>query len=322
MAPIISQSKAMQRVFDVIAKVAQSSSSVLITGESGTGKELIAQAIHHDSLRAHKPFVAINCASIPAELIESELFGYEKGAFTGAAQRTTGKFEYAHGGTLFLDEVSTLKVELQAKLLRFLQEREFSKVGGHRTVRVDVRVIAATNMQLPAMVRQGDFREDLYFRLNVIPIDVPPLRQRAGDIPILVDFFLKKFNRLLQKNIPAITSAALKVLEDYPWPGNIRELENLIERMVVLSSSEQPIDERDLPFDLFFYEEDKLSPVGPGGDEGGLLQARREFEHRYILKVLKTCGGNQTETAAALKIHRNTLLNKIKALKINLPAMP
>jgi len=224
---IISQSESMKKVFGMIEKVAETSSSVLITGESGTGKELIANAIHAESPRVKKPFVAINCSAIPPDLIESEMFGHEKGAFTGATNRNIGKFEYANGGTIFLDEISTLKMELQAKLLRFLQEREFTKVGGHRTIKVDVRIISATNTDLNNMVKERRFRNDLYFRLNVIPIEVPPLRRRKGDIPILAKYFLEKFNLKLNKKIRGIALDVVTVLEAYPWPGNIRELENL-----------------------------------------------------------------------------------------------
>lgn len=232
---IVSKSKEMKDIFSMIDKVAETASSILITGESGTGKELIARAIHTKSPRAEKPYVAINCASIPSELVESELFGYEKGAFTGAHSRSIGKFEFAHGGTIFLDEISTLKPELQAKLLRFLQEREFTKVGSHRIIKVDVRVIAATNTHLPDMIRDGRFRDDLYFRLNVIPMEIPPLRKRREDIPLLANYFLEKFNNQLNKKINSIAPEVVDVLQSYPWPGNVRELENLIERMVVLA---------------------------------------------------------------------------------------
>ncbi len=315
-AQIISRSKSMQDVFFMIDKVAETASSVLITGESGTGKELIARAIHAKSPRASKPFVAINCASIPAELVESELFGYEKGAFTGAHSRSIGKFEFAHGGTIFLDEISALPIGLQAKLLRFLQEREFTKVGSNRTIRVDVRMISATNTQLTEMIRDDRFREDLYFRLNVIPIEVPPLRKRGEDIPLLVNYFLERFNRQLNKRIRGITSDVMDMLCAYPWPGNVRELENLIERMVVLGSEGQIIDEKNLPYGLLL-QEGSLQETGNGIDEdGGLIQARERFERRYILKTLQKCRWNQTEAAHLLKIHRNTLINKMKALNL------
>ena len=313
---IISQSKHMQEVFLTIKKVATTSSSVLITGESGTGKELIARAIHSASERKQKPFVAINCASIPSELIESELFGHEKGAFTGAHHRTPGKFEFANGGTLLLDEISSLKSEFQAQLLRVLQEREFTRVGGHRVIKVDVRIIAATNTRLEEMVRNGTFREDLYFRLNVIPINVPPLRQRERDVPLLVHYFLAKFNRQLNKNIKAITPEAMAVLESYPWPGNIRELENLIERMVVLGTDNGRIDQGDLPSDVLFHEETTQSMPRLDGSYGGLLQARHSFELQYIMQALRKCNWNQTEAAQLLKIHRNTLIQKMKAFNI------
>jgi len=310
---IISQSRSMKAVFDLIEKVAITSSSVLITGESGTGKELVARAIHNKSERVQKPFVAINCAAIPVELIESELFGHVKGAFTGAYNKGVGKFEFADGGTVFLDEISNLKIELQAKLLRFLQEHEFTRVGSHRTIKVDVRMIAATNIQLKKMVRQNSFREDLYYRLNVIPIELPPLRSRKGDIPLLTAYFIERFNRQLNENILGITPAAMTVLEDYHWPGNIRELENLIERLIVLKSSGQFIDEKDLPFDLWFGDDfikDKRNL------DKGLVQARQTFERQYILRTLRRLNWNQAKTARRLKIHRNTLMQKIKALDI------
>ena len=315
-AQIISQSKNMQEMFLTIKKVASTSSSVLINGESGTGKELIARAIHTISERDQKPFVALNCASIPSELIESELFGHEKGAFTGAHHRTPGKFEFANGGTLLLDEISSLKSEFQAQLLRVLQEREFTRVGGHRVIKVDVRIIAATNIRLEEMVRKGTFREDLYFRLNVIPINVPPLRQREGDVPLLVHYFLAKFNRQLNKNIKAITPEAMAVLESYPWPGNIRELENLIERMVVLGSDNTRIDQGDLPSDVLYHEETVQNLPALDGNNTGLLQARHSFELAYITQALRKCKWNQTEAAQLLKIHRNTLIQKMKALNI------
>lgn len=310
---IISQSRSMKAVFALIEKVAITSSSVLITGESGTGKELVARAIHNKSERVQKPFVAINCAAIPVELIESELFGHEKGAFTGAYNRGIGKFEFANGGTVFLDEISNLKIELQAKLLRFLQEHEFTRVGSHRIIKVDVRMIAATNIQLKKMVRQNHFREDLYYRLNVIPVELPPLRSRKGDIPFLTNYFIEKFNRQLNEKILGITSAAMTVLEEYRWPGNIRELENLIERLIVLKSDGLFIDENDLPFDLLFgddFSKDKKNL------DKGLLQARQTFERQHILRTLQRLNWNQAKTARRLRIHRNTLMQKIKALDI------
>ena len=311
---IIGESRPMQAVFSLIKKVAGTSSNVLITGETGTGKELAARAIHNQSPRVSKPFVAINCAAIPPELIESELFGHEKGAFTGAYSRNIGKFEFANNGSVFLDEISNLKLELQAKLLRFLQERDFARIGGHRSIKVDVRMITATNIPLKQMVQENYFREDLYFRLNVIPIELPPLRNRRGDIPLLANFFLDKFNRKLNQKIEGITQEAMTILETYHWPGNIRELENLIERLVVLRSHERWIDVKDLPFDLL-YNEDALK--AGQGVEKGLLQARRLFERQYILRALRICKYNQAKTARMLRIHRNTLIQKMKALEIN-----
>jgi DNA-binding NtrC family response regulator len=312
---IIGQSQPMKAVFSLIKKVASTSSNILITGESGTGKELVARAIHNQSPRTSKPFVAINCAAIPPELMESELFGHEKGAFTGAYNRGIGKLEFAQGGTVFLDEVGDLRLEFQAKLLRFLQEREFTRVGGNRAIKVDVRMIAASNISLKDMVQKNLFREDLYFRLNVIPVELPPLNKRKGDIPLLTNFFLDKFNRLLNQNIDGVTSDAMEILEAYDWPGNIRELENLIERLVVLRSNERWIDVKDLPLDLLFSDE-------PTNDrkhvDKGLLQARQIFERQYILRALRTCNWNQTKTARTLKIHRNTLMQKIKALDIKI----
>jgi DNA-binding NtrC family response regulator len=313
---IVSKSQAMQVIFGIIDKVAQTTSNVLITGESGTGKELVARAIHARSQRAEKPFVAINCAAIPSELMESELFGHERGAFTGAVHRASGKFEYAHGGTIFFDEVASLQLGLQAKILRVLQEREFSRVGSHLNIKVDVRVIAATNTRLDEMVKEGQFRSDLYFRLNVIPIELPPLRERAEDVAVLANYFLAKFNQQLNKRIKGITPAAMFVLESYPWPGNIRELENLIERIVVLGPDGHSIDEKDLPFDLLLHDEiDGEALEGQAGD--GLVQARHAFERQFILRTLEQCRWNQTNTARMLGIHRNTLLQKMKSLHIN-----
>jgi DNA-binding NtrC family response regulator len=314
---IISEAGNMTAVFRIIEKIAGTSSNVLITGESGTGKELIARALHARSPRNQKPFVAINCAAIPPELIESELFGHEKGAFTGAYARNIGKFEYADGGSIFLDEVSSLRLEFQAKLLRVLQERDFCRVGSHQTVKVDVRVIAATSTPLELLVKEKRFRNDLYFRLNVIPIELPPLRQRKGDVPLLANFFLAKFNDASKKGIKGIEHDAMEVLESYPWPGNVRELENLIERLVVLGSPGQWIHEKDLPFDLLLREErgDSPDPEGTAVDSG-LIQARQEFERQYILRALRRCRWNQTDTARLLKIHRNTLFQKMKILEL------
>ncbi len=314
---ILSRAENMRAVFRIIEKVADTSSNVLISGESGTGKELIARALHAHSPRNQKPFVAINCAAIPSELLESELFGHEKGAFTGAHVRNIGKFEYAHGGSIFLDEISSLRLEFQAKLLRVLQEREFSRVGSHQTIKVDVRVIAATSTPLETLLKEKQFRNDLYFRLNVIPIRLPPLRHRKGDLPLLANFFLTKFNRVLNKRVKGIGRDAMEVLESYPWPGNVRELENLIERLVVLGSPDQWIHENDLPFDLLIREEGGEYPdKKEAATDIGLISARQEFERQYILRALQRCRWNQTDTARVLKIHRNTLIQKMKILEL------
>ncbi len=313
---IISKSKNMAIVFDRVEKVAKTSSNVLITGESGTGKELIARAVHNSSLRKENAFVAINCAAIPGELMEAEFFGHEKGAFTGAHKQRMGKFEFAHQGTIFLDEIASLKPEFQAKLLRFIQEREFTRVGSLRIIKVDVRIVVATNTSLEEMVKEGSFREDLYFRLNVVPILLPPLRSRKGDVPILADFFLDRFNRQMNKRIKGFTPDAIAVLEAYPWPGNIRELENLIERMVVLGSENRFIDEKDLPFDLLFHGESATGGQEGAGENKGLLHARHSFERLYILRALQNCRWNQTMAANLLGIHRNTLIQKMKGLDL------
>lgn len=311
---IIGQSACMQQVFLLVDKVAMADSSVLITGESGTGKELIAQAIHNNSERSKHPFVAINCAAIPPELMESELYGHEKGAFTGAIRRHAGKFEIANKGTIFLDEISSLKLELQAKLLRFLQEREYTRVGGSRAIRADIRMIAATNISLKELINTGEFREDLFFRLNVIPIDLPPLRKRDDDIYLLTNYFLDRFKGSINHRIKGITPRAMAVLKGYHWPGNIRELENLIERLVVLSSERRMIEVEDLPLDLHF---DTGRESTDPSMEQGLLPARKIFERRYIQRALRLCQGNQLKTAKMLKIHRNTLLQKMKNLQID-----
>ena len=310
---IVGQSQSMRKIFTLIDKVAATPSSVLITGESGTGKELVARAIHNQSVRSKKPFMAINCAAIPNELIESELFGHEKGSFTGAYTRGIGKFEFASGGTVFLDEISTLKVELQAKLLRFLQEREFTRIGSNQTIKVDVRIIAATNIGLDVLVQQKQFREDLLFRLNVIPITLPPLRNRTDDIPLLSQYFIDRFNRQLAVKIEGVAPEAMAVLQTYHWPGNIRELENIIERILVLKSDGRFIEEKDLPIELLLSDR---SQTTANKIDKGLLQARRTFERQFILRALKTCNWNQTKTARMLCIHRNTLLQKLKVLGI------
>jgi DNA-binding NtrC family response regulator len=311
---IISQNKAMLEIFELIKKVAYTSTSVLITGESGTGKELIARAVHRQGNRKTGPFVAINCAAIPSELMESEMFGHEKGAFTGAHTRMIGKFEHANGGTLFLDEISVLRSDLQAKLLRVLQERELERIGSNKPIKVDIRVISATNTNLEEAVAQGKFRQDLYFRLNVVPISIPPLRERKEDIPPLVRHFLHKFNTAFNKRVPGFTEKALDALTRYHWPGNIRELENLIERIVVLSSNNEPVDLKDIPLEILMASGQDVPDLEPS--KAGLIKLRETFEKRIILNVLEVTQWNQTEAAKILKVNRNTLIQKAKQLGI------
>ncbi|UCG38641.1 MAG: sigma-54-dependent Fis family transcriptional regulator [bacterium] len=306
---IVGRSRRMQELFRIVGQVCATDSSVLITGESGTGKELIARTIHFRGRRSAGPFVPVNCAAIPQELLESEFFGHEKGSFTGAHERRIGKFELANGGILFLDEISTLRSDLQAKLLRVLQEREFTRVGGSTVIRTDARVISATNQDLRELVRTGQFREDLYYRLNVLPIALPPLRERRGDIPILVRHFLEKIAYRFNRQVADVTAEAMDVLKAYHWPGNIRELENLLERLVAFSSGNRPIGIEDLPSEVIFPE------VEGDGDltttSRSLLEARDRFERMYILSALRKAGWNQSEAARTLGIHRNTLLKKM-----------
>lgn len=313
---IISQNKTMLEIFQTIKKVAVTSTNILITGESGTGKELIARSIHRQGNRKDGPFVAINCAAIPSELMESEMFGHEKGAFTGAHTRTIGKFEYASGGTLFLDEISMLRSDLQAKLLRVLQEKEIERIGSNKPIKVDIRVIAATNTNLELEVSRGKFRQDLYFRLNVVPISIPPLRERRDDIPLLIKYFLNKFNRAFNKKIPGFSEKAMNALLRYHWPGNIRELENLIERIVVLSQGEKEIELKDIPLEIILDAGQDIHDLEH--THMGLAKIKDEFERRLILNTLEACQWNQSETAKILKINRNTLLQKAKQFGIQL----
>ncbi|MBI5468056.1 MAG: sigma-54-dependent Fis family transcriptional regulator [Deltaproteobacteria bacterium] len=312
---IISRSPRMRTVFELINAVSQTSSSVLITGESGTGKELVARAIQSKGPRKDKPFVAVNCGAVPSELMESELFGHEKGSFTGAHARKTGKFEYADGGTLFLDEVSTLPMHLQVKLLRVLQEKSFERVGSNIPIKVDIRVIAATNLDLEKEVRKGNFREDLYYRLKVVPIELPPLRERREDIPLLIHHFLKKHAQTFNKPVPKVSAEAINALRNFSWPGNIRELENLIERLVVLSKAGREITYDDLPVGMFTTDVEN-HPKGPARD---FREAVESFERHYIIGVLNKTNWNKLEAARRMKVHRNTLLLKMKALKIKKP---
>ena len=313
---IVSQNRRMLEIFELIKKVAGTTTNILITGESGTGKKLIARSIHQQGNRKEKPFVAVNCAAIPSELMESEMFGHEKGAFTGAHTRTTGKFEHANGGTLFLDEISELRPDLQAKLLRVLQEREIERIGSNRPIKVDIRVISATNTDLNNAVLQEKFRRDLYFRLNVVPISIPPLRERKEDIPLLAKHFLNKFNIALNKKVQGFSEKALDALTRYHWPGNIRELENLTERIVVLSTHNELIDLKDIPIEILMDSDQDM--VGLEPKAGGLIKIREAFERRIIINVLETTRWNQTEAAKILRINRNTLIQKAKQFGISL----
>src|SRR5262249_30164965 len=284
----------------------------LIAAESGTGKELVARAIHRQGPRRSQPFVAVNLAAIPDTLVESELFGHEKGSFTGAHARKIGKFELAHGGTLFLDEVGTLRIDLQAKLLRALQEREIERLGGTHPIPVDLRVLAATNVDLKAAVRARTFREDLYYRLNVVPVTIPPLRARKSDIPILVEHFLRKYSQEFKKDVRGISRGALPALQAYDWPGHVRELENIVERGVALATG-PVVRLDDLPVDLAIHEVNQRA-----GSDGGpvplpLQDARDRFEQAYVLRALERENWNRTRAARALGMHRNTLLARLAA---------
>ena len=300
---IVGHHPAMQKVYHLVAQVARTTTTVLITGESGTGKELVARAIHRQGPRRDKPFVAVNPAAVAESLIESELFGHERGAFTGANQRKLGRFELAQGGTLFLDEIATLKGELQVKLLRVLQEREIERVGGTRPIKIDVRVVAATNADLEDAVARGAFREDLYYRLNVVSIDVPPLAQRADDIPLLVEHFVHRYSRECNKPVDELSPEVLTALREYEWPGNVRELQNVIERAVVLA--EGPVIQlSDLPLDVLLPKHREKVRTA---DHLPLKNATEEFERQIVLRVLERVGGNQSEAARILGLHRNTI---------------
>jgi DNA-binding NtrC family response regulator len=314
---IIGKSRSMQLLYKIIQRVAKTESTVLILGESGTGKELIANAIHTNSTRRDKPFVPINCGAIPEELMESELFGHEKGAFTGALKERKGRFELANWGTVFLDEIGDMSPKLQVKLLRFLQERKFERVGSSRTIEVDVRVLAATNKDLEQEVADGKFREDLFYRLNVIPLHVPALRERSGDIVLLVQHFLRQHCQ--KKELPQKTMSpnAMDMLQRYEWPGNVRELENVIERLVILVETDQ-IQLDDLPPRMRKHEPDDSHPVMEIGDNGvDLKQILDDLENHLIMEALKKSGGVKNKAAALLGLNRTTLIEKMKKKKIS-----
>ena len=312
---IVGKSDAMLRIFDLVAQVAPSRSTVLLQGESGTGKELIAKALHMNSPRRDRAFVPVNSGSMPTDLLESTLFGHVKGAFTSAVASKKGLFEIADRGTLFLDEIGTMGLETQAKILRVLQDRKFMHLGGVQEVQVDVRVIAATNVDLKQQVREGKFRDDLYYRLNVITIDLPPLRDRREDIPLLVDFFLNKFSAENEKPVRKITPEALRPLMDYAWPGNVRELENVIERAVVLST--QPTIGIDLLPDHIVARTPAYANIEHRPD-ATLFEIVEDCERRIISDMLEKCNWNQTEAAERFRIPLSTLNQKIKRLNIEL----
>jgi len=306
----------MARIYQLVTQIATTPATVLITGESGTGKELVARAIHRRSDRGGQPFVAINVAAIPDTLVESELFGHEKGAFTGAHARKLGKFELAHGGTVFLDEIGCLRLDLQAKLLRALQEREIERVGGVRPVPVDVRILSATNVNLKAAVKSRAFREDLYYRLNVVPVHVPPLRERREDIPFLVEHFVGKIARECRREVRGVSAGALEVLTRYDWPGNVRELENVIHRAVVLARG-AVIQLQDVPLDVALPETGSRLAEDTGLP---LREACEQFERQYILRVLEGVQWNVSRAARLLGVHRNTVLAKLSGWGIQRPA--
>lgn len=315
---IIGSSRPMLEVYDLIKKVAPTTTTVLITGETGTGKELIASAIHRNSPQKDNPFIKINCAAIAENLLESELFGFEKGAFTGAVNRKQGRFELAHRGTLFLDEIGDLPKDMQAKILRVIQEQKFERVGGLQTVKVDVRLVTATNKNLIQDVRDGKFREDLYYRLNVVPIHLPPLRERREDIDPLTDYFLDKFNKKLSRNVQGIDPEVREFFNHYMWPGNIRELENIIERLVLLAS-EDTITIDDIPPEIRYpVASDNaggLAALGKSFKE--LIKDRTEtIEKDIIKKVLEECDGNVSKAALQLGISRKGL--QLKMIKYDL----
>jgi DNA-binding NtrC family response regulator len=331
---LVGQSTAIKHIYAVVEKVANTPSTVLITGESGTGKELFARALHENSSRHAGPFIKINCAAIPKTLMESELFGYEKGAFTGAVGAKPGRFELAHGGTLFLDEIGEIPVEMQVKLLRVLQESEFERVGGIKTIKVDVRLVTATNRDLLQEIAIGGFREDLYYRLNVVPIHIPPLRERREDIPLLADHFIAKFNDRLKKQIESIAPDAVARLVAYNWPGNIRELENLMERTMLFCEGPE-IGVLDLPPEITGVQSGPLpivdetprpstltsfpvapaaTPVAPSSLKEAVRAETERVERELIQRALDETGGNVTQAARKLKISRKSLQTKMKEL--------
>ncbi len=305
---IVGRSAALQELLGIVKRLAQTRTSALITGESGTGKELIARAIHYSGITAAGRFVAVNCAALPDTLVESELFGHTRGAFSGAEREKPGQFEVADGGTIFLDEISTMPLGIQPKLLRAIEEKRVQRIGATEAVDVDVRILCATNRRLKGEVDEGRFREDLYYRLNVVEIHLPPLRERRDDIPLLVSHFVAQFNRELGKNCPGVTDRAMRALMAYDWPGNVRELENVIERGIIFVDNE-PIDVQDLPFDT---AGGRVTAAG----ENDLKAVVRAFEREHIIQVLRRCDFDKNAAARALNIGLSSLYRKMAELDI------
>ncbi len=309
---VVGPSKAGREIVDLVQRVAKLSATVLILGESGTGKELLARFIHKESSEGEGPFIAVNLAAIPRELVESTLFGHERGAFTGAHRQQLGKFELASGGTLFLDEIGDLPMDLQAKLLRAIQEGEIERVGGQKPIRTDFRLIAATNTDLEKAVKEGRFRDDLFYRINVIPMKLPPLRERSEDIPELARFFLRRYSARFHKRVEGIAESTMRILCGHWWPGNIRELENLIERLVAMGDKEWITDE-DLPYEFHFAQLDRTEPAA---GTSLFQEATNTFERNFILRSLEKAGWNVTATARHLGIPLSTLKFKMDRLEI------
>jgi DNA-binding NtrC family response regulator len=308
---VVGPSRLTRDIVDMVHKVAALPATVLILGESGTGKELLARLVHRESGTPEAPFIAVNLAAIPKELVESTLFGHEKGAFTGAMRQQLGKFELASTGTLFLDEIGDLRLDLQSKLLRAIQEGEIERVGGERPIKTNFRLICATNVDLEKAVKEGRFREDLFYRINVIPLKLPPLRERAEDVPQLAEFFLKRYNARFRKRIGGITESTMSMLRKYWWPGNIRELENLIERLVAMNDKDY-IGEEDLPLEFHFAQ---LEPQGQRS-ESLFEDATSTFERNFILRALEKCGWSVTATSEYLGIPLSTLKYKMDKLEV------
>jgi len=307
---VIGKSKPMEKILDIVGRISSSDSTVLITGESGTGKEILAREIHNHSPRRDAPFVVVDCGALVETLFESELFGHVKGSFTGAHETKHGRFEVANGGTIFLDEISNISLNIQAKLLRVIQEREITRVGSTKPIKVDVRILAATNENLADLVMKEKFREDLFYRLSVVPINLPPLRERREDIPSFIDHFIKKYSKKVRKDIKSVSPAVKKALMEYDWPGNIRELENTIERAVVLTKGDR-IELEDLFYHGISASSSLLLPVGEK------YKPLEDVEKEYIKIVLKAQHGNKSKTAKILGIDRKTLMTKIKKFRIH-----